>query len=299
MRVRDLMSSHPMTAADAATDEEVERLLETGSVHHLPLMDGNRLVGLWVATSAGLRLFGPEAVVEVQADEDAADAVEALLDEHEAILVRDGDEPVGVLTRTNVVNVLRLALGQGLGRRFPHPTVLRLVGPAEAGKTTLILRTLARLPHCEAAVVMTDEAPYAGPPDEDLGGVRILHAPEARWRRGLYGCIQELSAAQVVLIEDTADLPTLGANAMDDLLVLVIPAGREGEVSGERLIEASAVVLTRLDDAPAGFDLDVARDRLRGVNPRLPVFFTAAARDARGLEAWADWIEHQVLRRQH
>jgi Ni2+-binding GTPase involved in maturation of urease and hydrogenase len=231
----------------------------------------------------------------MQVDGDAATALESLMREHEAVLVREGDQPVGVLTRTNVVTLLRLALGHGLGRRPRHPVVLRMIGPAGAGKTTLLIRTLPRLRHCEAAVVMTDEAPSPAAPEERLGGAPVVHEPRAGWRMSLYGWIEQLAEAQLVLIEDTGALPYLGGAAMDDILVLVVPAGLEGEIAEGALHHTAGVVLTRLDSAPAGFDLAAARDRLRSVNPHLAVFGTAASRDDRGLDEWADWIEQRVL----
>ena len=46
MNLRYVMSRHPLTVDMGAPREELEHLLEIGRVHHVPLMDGDRLVGL-------------------------------------------------------------------------------------------------------------------------------------------------------------------------------------------------------------------------------------------------------------
>lgn len=294
MNLRDVMSRHPLTVDVAQTREEVEHLLDIGRVHHIPLMDGETLVGLWVATGEGLELFGPESVLEMQADADATTAIETLAREHEAVLVWEGEQPVGVLTRTNVVELMRLALTHGLGRRAARPIVMRVIGPRDAGKTTLLVRTLPLLRRCEVAVVMTDEEATSGV-EEEFEDARMLRAPEAHWCRALYGWIEKLAEVQLVLIEDTAALPALGGAAMDDILVLVVAAGLEEQIAESVLDRAAAVALTRLDAAPASFDLPAARARLQSANPLLAVFGTAALRDDRGLDEWVDWIEQKAL----
>ena len=96
MRIRDVMSPHPLTVGVDASRTELEHLLDIADLHHLPLLDGDRVVGLWVATTGGLQLLAPESVLEAQADADAAPAIEALVRDHEAVLVREGGEAVGL-----------------------------------------------------------------------------------------------------------------------------------------------------------------------------------------------------------
>ncbi|CAN0510057.1 unnamed protein product, partial [Phaeothamnion confervicola] len=121
-----------------------------------------------------------------------------------------------------------------------------MIGPPEAGKTTLLVRTLALLRRCEVAVVMTDQDAQPGAADDRLPD-GVVHAPEAHWTRALYGWIAQLEEAQLVLLEDTASLPNLGGAAMDEVLVLVVPAGLENQIAAGVLGRAAALVLTRLD----------------------------------------------------
>ena len=56
------------------------RLMKAGHVHHLPVVEGGLLIGVWKATENGpLVLLGPGKVHETSPDTDAAEAVEALL----------------------------------------------------------------------------------------------------------------------------------------------------------------------------------------------------------------------------
>ena len=299
MRVADLMSRHPLTVTSETDGEELRHLLEISSVHHVPLMDGDRLVGLWVATGPDLDLHPPDTVLEMQADETAQRALEALLDDRLAVLVRDGQRPVGVLTRTNVIDFVHSALIHDVGKRTAHPILMRVVGPADAGKTTLLARTLPLLRHCPTAMVTADPPGPVSTSEAvpDAEAAAVLHVPEAHWARSVHGWITQVAEARLVLLEDEAPLPYLGGGLMDDALILVVCAGREGEIADQAIKRAAAVVLTKADAAPEGFDPAAACSTLRGRVPSLAVFCTAAGSDERGLEEWAEWIERRVLAR--
>jgi Ni2+-binding GTPase involved in maturation of urease and hydrogenase len=297
MRVADLMSRHPLTVTSDTDGEELRHLLEISRVHHVPLMDGDRLVGLWVATGPDLDLHPPDAVLEMQADETAQRAMEALLDDRLAVLVRDGERPVGVLTRTNVIDFVHTALIHDVGKRTAHPILMRVVGPADAGKTTLLARTLPLLRHCPTAMVTADPPSVAEAATGAEPGAEVLHVPEAHWARSVHSWITQVAEARLVLLEDEAPLPYLGGGLMDDALILVVCAGREGEIADQAIKRAAAVVLTKADGAPPEFDPAAACAALQARVPSLAVFCTAAGADERGLAEWADWIERRVLAR--
>ena len=50
----------------------------------------------------------------------------ALVGDAEAALVWDSGVPAGLLTRTDVMVVLRSAIARGIGRRHPPPLVARV-----------------------------------------------------------------------------------------------------------------------------------------------------------------------------
>ena len=293
MRVRDVMSARPIVVSER--DGDVRQLMDLARVHHVPVVEGGRLVGLWLATEEGpLVMLGPEHVHEMTPGADASEALEALIGGAAAVLVWDSGVPAGVLTRSDVIAVVRSAIGRGIGRRHPRPVVIRLAGPAGAGKTTLLVRTLALLGRCDVAVIQANAA-QAGDAGQ-LAGVRAIDEPAAHWRSGLQRAVARLADVQLILVEDRDAPIDLAQGIGEDLQVAVIPATQLGELSPERLEDAQAVVVTRADEAPEN-EVEDALQALRGRCHGLHTFATAAGHDDRGLAVWARWIEGQALRR--
>jgi len=289
------MSARPIVVRDGEPPEDLRRLMEAGRVHHLPVVEGGRLVGLWTATEEGpLVMLGPEAVHETGPDVDAAEAMQALLSDSEVVLVWDAGVPAGVLTRADALALVRAALDRGMGRRHPRPVVVRLAGPAGAGKTTLLIRTLPLLGRLDVAVVQAN-AQERGEPAE-LGGARAVDDPGAHWRSGLQRAVERLSDAQLILVEDRDGPLEPSRGIGEDVQVAVVAAAECGEVLPVALEEAQALVVTRCDEMQAPQLEALAeglRERLHGVE----VFGVAAGHDDRGLEDWARWVEGQVLSR--
>jgi Ni2+-binding GTPase involved in maturation of urease and hydrogenase len=294
VKIREVMSARPIMVSDHEPPADLERLMDAGRVHHLPVVEGGRLVGVWTATDDGpLVLVGPDRVHETQPDVDAAIAVEALLSDAEVVFVWDAGVPAGILTRSDVLAIVRAALGRGIGRRHPRPVVLRLAGPAGAGKTTLLIRTLPLLGRVDTAVVQANVA-QAGEAGE-LAGARAVDEPHAHWRAGLARATERLSDAQLIFVEDRDGPVELAHGIGEDAQVAVIPLADVDEVPDEALRDAQALVVTRVDEVaedPAT-RVDAVRERVAGI----PVFPVAAGHDDRGLDAWARWVEAQVLSR--
>jgi len=296
MRLRDIMSTHPVVASPGDAPGELERLMKAARVRHLPLVDGGRLAGLWMKTDEGpLVLLGPGGVETSSPDIDADAALQSLFSGREAVVAWEGDHPVGLLTRSDVLDIVRTAIGRGIGRRRARPIVLRLVGPAGSGKTTLMLRTVALLRQVEAGIVQVNAPAPSG--DQHMGGAPVIDAPGAHWRKGLAACVNQLGDRQLVMVEDRDGPPEAGPGLGEDLQVIVVAASGLAGVEPERLRDAQALVATHMDEAPADFDLDSERARLTAGNPHLEVFALAPGHDDRGLSDWRAWIERQVLPR--
>lgn len=296
MKVREVMSSHPiLLRADEHSSSDLHRLMEAGKVHHIPVVDGPWLVGLWIATDEGpLVMVGRDRVFETSPDADAGEAIRALLDDSEAVLVWDSGVPAGVLTRSDVKAIVTTALGRGIGRRHPRPVVVRLAGPAGAGKTTLLMRTLALLGRLDIAVIQAN-AQEAG--DEGrLGGARAIDEPGAHWRKGLHAAMERLSDAQLILVEDRDGPVDLAHGIGEDVQVAVVPAADVALLTAEQLSDAQAVVVTKVDEVPLA-EAQAAREGLQDRCPGLEVFAVAAGHDDRGLDPWSRWIERCVLSR--
>ena len=300
MKATDVMVRRPLTAGPDMSSEELRELMDTARIHHLPLLDGSRLVGLWLATESGpMVLIGPERVSEVDADDDAMEAMGALLSGSEAVLVREGERPVGLLTRTDAARLIERALASGMGVRRTHAVIIRLVGPPGSGKSTLLMRTIPLLRECEVGLVRSGDEPAIEEDQVRLGGAPIEHQALGRSFRHLDECIQRLGDVQAVLVEDHVWEPSRPQSLPGDYLVVVAAPDELEELAAPLLREASAVLVTKLDAAPAGFDLALARDELHRVNGRLEVIGVAPAYDDRGLGAWRRWLRSRVLPRQH
>jgi CBS domain-containing protein len=302
VKIADVMTTRPLVVCAEDGRDQVRWLMESARVHHLPLVYEGKLVGLWIATDEGpLLLLSPGAAHETTPDADAFEAMAKLLAGREAVVVWDeqAEQPVGLLTRSDALRLLRMALNKELGRRRFRPVVARVIGPEGAGKSTLIVRTLERLRRFQVTVVQANPRHRSAPAAPAVGASRVIEAPEVHWAKGFAEVIPGLADAQLIMVEDRDGPPALGHGIGEDLQVLVVPPLRLDQVTPETLQEAGAVVITNCDRAPAGFDLEGATRQLRASNAELPVFGVSPAANDRGLEDWCRWLEARVLSRGH
>ena len=290
MRVSDVMSARPIVVGPDSRREAVRRLMERAEVHHVPVIDGGRVAGVWLATREGpLVLLGPEHVDQTFPEADAEEAMTALIEDSEAVLVWDAGVPAGIVTPTDLRRVVRQALTDGAGRRAPRPVVVVLSGEEGAGKTTLLMRTLGLLDTSGVAVVQAN-APRDGLPHE-IAGVPAIDAPQAHWRSGLGRAIARLGGARLVLVEDLDGPCDPEVDAGEDLRIVVVDARDAHGVPQWTLRRASAVVIARADDADPATVAAAAETLAR---PDRPVFVTAAGHDDRGLADWAAWLRRRA-----
>jgi CBS domain-containing protein len=292
MRARDVMSGHPVTVtADEVDTAAIAGLMDDAGTRHLPILDGDRLAGAWIADpDAGVARIGPDRVAEVAPDADAEEPVRMLLEGAEVVVVRGDAGPLGVITRTDVMSMVRAAMAQGAGRRHPRPTVVRVAGVAGAGKSRLIRRTAAALSGYETVVVQANPSGSAA-----AGDVREVRDTSAHWRAGLARVVRELADAELVLLEDRDEDIDLARGIGEDVQVAVTRLDAAGSLTPERLGDAQAVVLTRADEAGA----DAVRDAVEAVAARCPglAVMAVGSSDDEAFAAWVRWVGRQVLRR--
>jgi Ni2+-binding GTPase involved in maturation of urease and hydrogenase len=292
MKVRDVMSIEPLTVGTDVPPETARNLMEAGRVHHLPIVEGGHLVGMWVATDAGpIVLLGPEQVREVTPDAGAMEVVKTMLGEQAVVAMSDG-EPVGILTRTDALELVRGGMAS-VPRTIP-PLVVRLVGPAQSGKTTLMLRTLAGMKRGHAgAIEANPESPDQRLPSR-VSGAPIAYAPAAHWRKGFREAIEHMGGLDLIMVEDRDQPPEATIGLGEDVQIVVVPGAASGSIHMPSLVDAQAVVLTKPDEAP-DFDAAAERTRLRQVNQNLGVFVVGLGDGDPGMRAWQQWLGARLL----
>lgn len=293
MKVRDVMTAHPVLATARDADRErVRQIMEDADVHHVPVVDGDELVAVWAQGEDGsVFVLGGDRVVELSAEADATEAMTTLLRDAEVVLVRDEGVPTGILTRADALAIVRTALGRGVGKRHRHPTVIRVAGARGTGKTSLIMRTIARLPEIDAVVLQVNAATGAA----IAGDAHEVVDDAAHWRAGLARAVARLHDAQLILLEDRDAEPDLARGIGEDLQVAVIDATDAGRLPAARLRDAQAIVLTHADEADEGAATAIATcgERFPGVQ----VFAVGPDAGDEGLDEWARWVARQVNRR--
>ncbi|MGI9539938.1 MAG: CBS domain-containing protein [Miltoncostaeaceae bacterium] len=300
MKLSDIMARRPLTADRATPRAELTELMETAGVHHLPLLDGESLVGLWVARDTGpMEFLRPEHVYQAPADSAAVDAISELMGGREAVIAREEGKVVGLLTRTDALDVIERALERGIGKRRTRPVIVRLCGEKQGGKSTLLLKTIPLLSASKVAVVHARRSAPGSLEPEEIEGATVLVEPRAHLGGPLSRAIRELGEVDVVFVEDDGEPPSTMSHLPGDYIVLVWPAEGVDELDSDALAEVDALVVTKLDVAPRSFDLDAERERLAGDRADLDVFGVAAGSDERGLDPWRRWLRRRVLPRRH
>jgi Ni2+-binding GTPase involved in maturation of urease and hydrogenase len=295
------MTRVPLTATPDAAPEEVEALLQAANIHHLPLVDGDQVIGLWLATDEGPTvLLSADSVGRVDVSDPAEDAVGQLLEDREMVIAWEGSSPVGVLTRTDLKRVMSAGMAEGHDRsRRPSPLIIRFLGAAGCGKTTLILRTIPRLRRWSSGVVEACPPTDEDAPRRQLEGQPAVFDERAHDESVLPRVIHGLGPVEVVLFEDRERPERRGEEDDEGFCVLVVTAEDTGGLHADDLTDARAIVITKLDVAPEGFDLEEERRTIAALNPGVAVFGVAAAVDGRGLDEWQAWLEHECLPKLH
>jgi hydrogenase nickel incorporation protein HypB len=184
--------------------------------------------------------------------------------------------------------------------------VLNVMASPGAGKTSLILETLARLAGAVRPAVIegdvassidADRIAAAGVPVVQIntGGGCHLDAPMIRSAlRHL-----DLDGVDLLFIENVGNLicPAnyrLGADL--DLVIGSTPEGHDKPFKYPGIFAVADVVVLNKDDLADVFDFDHAEFErgIRMVNPHAPVF-RVSCRTGAGLEEWVGWLEARLV----
>jgi acetoin utilization protein AcuB len=186
---RDLVTVPP-----GATLSEAARLLKAHRIHHLPVVEGERLLGIVTDTdlrNASLRAAGeegarPRTAGEVMTREVVTLSPEDTIDDAMLILSRqrfgalpvvDGERLVGIVAKADILAALLETLDiEGIGVR------VEVILPREMGEVTRLTGALGELPVDVRSLVL---APHG--PDRYAAFVRVATIDAASVRERLRG----------------------------------------------------------------------------------------------------------------
>jgi len=182
---------------------------------------------------------------------------------------------------------------------------LNLMASPGAGKTSLIERTLARLPHPETVgMINGDTNEFAGDAERsqragayavhiNTGGKCHLEAAMVRDAMALL----PLDSLRLLMVENVGNLVCPSAwklGAHKNVLIASIPEGDDKPYKYPRMYSGvDVLVINKIDLLPyTDFRLDYFRSGVEALNPGL-VTFPLSCRTQEGLDSWVEWIRSQ------
>ncbi|MBM3149071.1 MAG: hydrogenase nickel incorporation protein HypB [Chloroflexi bacterium] len=186
-----------------------------------------------------------------------------------------------------------------------HILALNVMSSPGAGKTSLILNTIARLrDKLSIAVIEGDIASKVDADKIDKEGIPVVQINTGG------GCSLEaamvnsalhqlpLEKTDVLFIENVGNLVCPATFALGEHKKLVIASIPEGDDKPTKypimFAEADVVVINKLDLLPyVDFDLAHFRKVVKGLNPDVQIF-EVSCKTGKGLDAWCSWLANEV-----
>ncbi|MGB9723092.1 MAG: hydrogenase nickel incorporation protein HypB [Chloroflexia bacterium] len=186
--------------------------------------------------------------------------------------------------------------------------VLNLMSAPGAGKTSLVLRTIAALrPGLRLGVVEGDVASQVDAERVAEAGVPVVqintgggcHLDANMLRAALENL--PLEELDILLVENVGNLICPAAFRLGEHLQVAVASLPEGDDKPLKypalFAQADAVVINKIDLAPyLDFDREAFRRRVEGLNPDVALF-EVSCRTGEGIPAWADWLRRKRAER--
>ena len=178
--------------------------------------------------------------------------------------------------------------------------LINLMSAPGSGKTTFLCRTITDLSDKVQIGVM--EADIASDVDawriNALGAESIqvhtdgmCHMDAGMTRVGLKGLEGDL---QIVFLENIGNLicpAEFDTGAHRNVMILSLPEGDDKPLKYPLMFQkCDALIITKTDAAPYfDFDLNVAKERVRSINPSISIF-PVSAKTGEGMGKWENWL---------
>lgn len=183
--------------------------------------------------------------------------------------------------------------------------MINLMASPGAGKTSLLLRTLAALKNdLRMAVIeadidsMVDAEKIAETGIESIqlrtGG--FCHLDVSMVRKGLEAL--DLTALDLIFIENVGNLvcpAEFDTGATMDIMILSIPEGDDKPLKYPLMFtKCRALIVNKIDYLPlSDFNLERMTERVRKLNPDIEIF-TVSCKTNEGMDQWTRWLKTTV-----
>ncbi|MDI6906102.1 MAG: hydrogenase nickel incorporation protein HypB [Thermoanaerobacterales bacterium] len=192
--------------------------------------------------------------------------------------------------------------------RLRNVLTVNLISSPGAGKTTLLEKTLAglkdrlRMAVLEGDIYTTRDAERIAGQGVDVVQINtrgLCHLDANMVSRALDQV--DLEAVDLLFIENVGNLVCPAEFDLgEDCKVAVLSVAEGGDKPAKYPLvfqQARAAVINKVDLlALSDFDLPAVQDELKTINPDLEIF-VASVRMGEGMEAWLNWLQEQVRRK--
>jgi hydrogenase nickel incorporation protein HypB len=183
--------------------------------------------------------------------------------------------------------------------------LVNLMASPGAGKTSLILQTIAqlrddlRLGVVEAdidSMVDSEKVAAQGIPAVQLRTGGFCHVDASMVSKGLDA--MDLDRFDCVIVENVGNLvcpAEVDTGAIADVMILSVPEGDDKPLKYPLIFSKSDVLVVNKIDylGMSDFDMSAMRDRVKTLNPDIEIF-EVSSKTGEGITAWTDWLRTRV-----
>jgi hydrogenase nickel incorporation protein HypB len=204
-----------------------------------------------------------------------------------------------------------LSDNRGLADRIRHRLsreeifLLNVMGSPGAGKTSLIVQTVAALrDQCRIAVIEADieslvdseRVAALGIPTVQIRTGGFCHVDAAMVEKALESL--PLDQLDLILLENVGNLvcpAETDTGAVRNAVILSVPEGDDKPLKYPLIFTVcDALVINKIDYMElADFDLGRVRERVLALNPKIQVY-DLSCRTSEGLAGWVRWLDQEI-----
>ena len=183
--------------------------------------------------------------------------------------------------------------------------LVNLMASPGAGKTSLILQTIAKLRNdlrmgvIEAdidSMVDSEKVTAQGIPAVQLRTGGFCHVDASMVSKGLDA--MDLPHLDLIIIENVGNLvcpAEVDTGAVKDVMILSVPEGDDKPLKYPLMFAKSdALVVNKIDYLGlSDFDMEAMRNRVLSLNSGIEIF-EVSSKTGEGIDAWTTWLRQQV-----